>query len=98
MKIQIKECQSYEGRSVQYTGEDGYPKGFILTEVMAIDNKGREWVLNQNEFWTEYDEEGFGPYPCQRISLEKGREIAAKVMEREYIESEFWYEVNQERF
>ena len=92
-KIEIETVVGYEGHSVQYRGEDGWPKGHIIPAVSAIAVDGREFTL-PNRFWTFYDEDGFGPFPRTRYDLTKAREIANEVAERGYIDADHWVEVD----
>lgn len=90
--INIKDVTAFEGEAVEYRGDDGWPAGHIVPGVVATDFQGREWGL-PNRFWTEHDEDGFGPYPRTTYDLARAHEIAEVVHRRGFINEEHWVEL-----
>jgi len=93
IKVNVETAVGFEGPSVEYRGCDGWPVGHIIPAVEVTSKDGRRFAL-PNDFWTVYDEEGFGPYPRTRYDLTKAREIADTIVVRGYIESDHWIEVD----
>lgn len=88
----ITEVRAYEGNAIEYTGDDGYPKGYIMPVVEVDCEDGTSWFL-PNSFKTEYDDEGYGPYVVVRFDLTKAREIAETIYkDRGFINEENWVE------
>lgn len=92
MRIEIRDATAFEGAASHYTGEDGYPLGHPVPAIVATDYNGREWWL-PNNFRTEYDSEGFGPFPVTRYDLFKARDIAEAAHLRGWIDSDCWVEL-----
>ena len=97
MKIATKEAFGIEGPSVQYIGDDGWPQGLIIPNVIVEAASGQNYAL-PNDYELVYDDEGFGPFPRLRYDLLKAREIAAKINDRGFINSEHWVEVFDEDY
>lgn len=93
-KVFVKDCIGFEGGAYEYTGDDGYPAAVIVPWIVAYDADGNEYWL-PNDVRVGYDEEGFQTVSL-RFHLDKARDIAAKVMDRGYIEADHWAFVSAE--
>jgi len=92
MHFNVTSTEAFEGPSIQYIAEDGYPIGHVVAVLIARAD-GRLFQL-PNSFEVFFDDEGF---QCTRVrfDLREARRIAAKVEARGYIDLEHWVELSE---
>lgn len=93
--MEIKTVSAFEGPAIQYTGDDGYPKGYILPVIVATAHDGSMYQL-PNSFKADYDEDGFQILKV-RFDLSQVRDICDKIYARGYcIDEQHWVKLTQE--
>lgn len=93
-KVKVYTAAAFEGPAIQYTGDDGYPVGYILPVVTATDYNGNLYQL-PNSFKVCYDDEGWQQIKV-KFDITKARDIRAQILDRGYIETEHWVSLTKE--
>jgi hypothetical protein len=87
--LKIDSVTSYEGDSVPYTGDDGYPTSFLRPAIVAVAIDGTHWHL-PNPVKFVYDEDGMGPFPSPRFQIHTAHEISARIEADGFITERHW--------